>query len=288
MSQEQPLIVVGMHRSGTTMLIKLIEQLGVFVGDKKRHNYEATFFQEINRWLLQQANCFWDNPEHFQFVDEVYFREVERVLEKRLSSLALTEYLGLSKTLQTKSLFKADFHWAWKDPANSITWPVWLDLFPNAKFIHIYRNPFDVALSLQQRELKRGERFKIDWKKKLKERFLIRGFQYQESYRIKKEEEGVELWKSYLQSIKSLKAKLPSEQYLEFKYEEFTVQPIKSLQLLKAYLNIEVSKDKLSQIAGQVHQGSRHNYLTNPKGLDLYEKYKEDKLIVEYQYNKQN
>ena len=38
-----PIIVIGMHRSGTTMLIKQLEELGLFVGDKKRKNYESVF-----------------------------------------------------------------------------------------------------------------------------------------------------------------------------------------------------------------------------------------------------
>lgn len=39
-----PIIIVGMHRSGTTMITKMLENLGLFVGDQKEINNEALFF----------------------------------------------------------------------------------------------------------------------------------------------------------------------------------------------------------------------------------------------------
>ena len=41
----QPVIIMGMHRSGTTMLASLLEQLGLFIGTKKQENDESLFLQ---------------------------------------------------------------------------------------------------------------------------------------------------------------------------------------------------------------------------------------------------
>ena len=58
-----PIIIIGMHRSGTTMLSKILENSGVFLGNNKDINNEALFFQKINTWFMRQVYASWDNPE---------------------------------------------------------------------------------------------------------------------------------------------------------------------------------------------------------------------------------
>ena len=58
-----PIIIIGMHRSGTTMLSKILENSGVFLGNNKDINNEALFFQKINTWVMRQVYASWDNPE---------------------------------------------------------------------------------------------------------------------------------------------------------------------------------------------------------------------------------
>ena len=70
-----PVIIVGMHRSGTTMLSQLLERLGLFTGEKKDDDYEALFFYKLNEWLLNQANASWDNPHNFSFISDIFKKE---------------------------------------------------------------------------------------------------------------------------------------------------------------------------------------------------------------------
>jgi len=46
--------------------------------------------------------------------------------------------------------------WGWKDPRNTLTLRLWLDLFPEARVIHVIRSGIDVALSLHRRAAQRG------------------------------------------------------------------------------------------------------------------------------------
>ena len=62
MTARPPIIIVGMHRSGTSLVTRLLEQLGLFVGCEKDENNESLFFQELNDWILCQAGATWDNP----------------------------------------------------------------------------------------------------------------------------------------------------------------------------------------------------------------------------------
>ena len=54
---QDPVIIIGMHRSGTSMLTRLLEKAGLFVGHEKENNWEAWFFPKINQWLFSTGQC---------------------------------------------------------------------------------------------------------------------------------------------------------------------------------------------------------------------------------------
>lgn len=39
-----PILIIGMHRSGTSMITRKLESLGLFLGNEKDENDEAFFF----------------------------------------------------------------------------------------------------------------------------------------------------------------------------------------------------------------------------------------------------
>ena len=63
-----PIIITGMHRSGTSLLAKLAKDLGLFAGTKLDPNCESIFFQQLNIWLLQLAGANWSNPIAFNIL----------------------------------------------------------------------------------------------------------------------------------------------------------------------------------------------------------------------------
>lgn len=64
----RPVLVIGMHRSGTTMLTQMLEGLGLFVGQKTDNYDEAHFFAVLNRWLFRQSGATWQTPEPIQYL----------------------------------------------------------------------------------------------------------------------------------------------------------------------------------------------------------------------------
>ncbi len=72
-----PIIFTGMHRSGTSMIGRMLEELGLFVGLRKDENNEALFFQEMNEWLLHQCGASWDDPTQLR----EYFWRNEAVVD---------------------------------------------------------------------------------------------------------------------------------------------------------------------------------------------------------------
>ena len=57
-----PILITGMHRSGTTLMVKLLRKLGYFPGHRLDSNLESTFFQRLNEWVLKRSGGAWDNP----------------------------------------------------------------------------------------------------------------------------------------------------------------------------------------------------------------------------------
>ena len=52
-----------MHRSGTSMLSRSIEELGVFKGINKDSNNESIHAIALNDWLLTNMGSRWDFPK---------------------------------------------------------------------------------------------------------------------------------------------------------------------------------------------------------------------------------
>ena len=56
-----PVIVAGgMHASGTTLLSRIVQRCGVFMGAEKNDHEEAEFCRGINRQVLALTEASWD------------------------------------------------------------------------------------------------------------------------------------------------------------------------------------------------------------------------------------
>ena len=161
-----PIIIVGMHRSGTTMITKMLENLGLFVGDQKEINNEALFFWNINNWIFDITLCRADLPYNFKYLNprtkEILIDDLNHFVQGSNRKL----FLG-NKSSKYKSIKDLDIPWGWKDPKNSFTIDLWKEVFPNAKVLHIYRNPIDSISSFIERDLEMKNRYSLNWKKKL-------------------------------------------------------------------------------------------------------------------------
>ena len=61
-SQTDPIIIIGMHRSGTTMIANLLRRMGLFLGWMLQENSEALFFVQRNDALMNVCGGAWDHP----------------------------------------------------------------------------------------------------------------------------------------------------------------------------------------------------------------------------------
>ncbi|QDP02170.1 sulfotransferase family protein [Thalassotalea sp. PS06] len=145
---QQAVIVVGMHRSGTSALSGELSRLGVFMGKhllkpQKGVNdkgfYENARLLELNEELLDQNHLSWDYPLLPPCVPE----SIHETFKSKSLKFIEREY-GTSPL------------WGMKDPRVSILLPFWHDVFQSATVNPVYvlmiRNPLEVAASLHKRD----------------------------------------------------------------------------------------------------------------------------------------
>jgi hypothetical protein len=138
-------VIAGMHRSGTSMISRLLNLCGVYLGEEKdlipgaednpEGFWENIKFQAINEEILSAFGGSWDFPP--SLVDG--WEESSRLLSIR------------ERTQDLVGEFSHYPIWGWKDPRNSLTLPFWKTLIPDLNVVICVRNPYDVFQSLKRR-----------------------------------------------------------------------------------------------------------------------------------------
>ncbi len=154
-----PVIVIGMHRSGTTLLTRVIEAFGLCWGRNRDEYNEDQDFQALNEQLFEKAGARWDNPGSLtsMLIKPAFAAEAEKLLRDGIDCIG-RDFLPEQKVSVCGDRARtAVSSWGWKDPRSTFTLPLWLKLFPEARVVHIMRNGMDVAVSVWKRETSRPE-----------------------------------------------------------------------------------------------------------------------------------
>jgi hypothetical protein len=265
-----PIIIIGMHRSGTSLISRLLERLGLFMGKRKDANSEALFFQSLNRWIFRIAGATWDQPSSLDRVlESAEWRELILThLERHLLSGEIRSYLGWRMRMRYGGLAHLNVPWGWKDPRNTYTLPLWLEFFPDAKIIHVQRNGVDVAESLRKRhvtmleQLHQGKSQRHRGKKQLllvaEEHFDAAGF------RCASLEEGFVLWQQYI-SRAQVHTQLLGARALEIDFESFLTAPQTSIKKLAAFCQLEYNSAMVEALSAQMDSSRAYAYRTSDR-----------------------
>lgn len=262
-----PVIVIGMHRSGTSLVTNLLEKIGLFGGWRKPVHNEAAFFSNLNKWLIKQSGATWDNPKLFDIFlqnEKIRFLAVDYV-KSLLDSPRVISYLGPKNFIKYRKLCSLDFPWGWKDPRNTFTLPIWLEIFKDAKVIHIYRHGVDVAQSLivrqeeyLKRSLKRLRMLKsLRWVH-LKESGFI------DTVRGATLNGGFSLWEEYVRKASEHVNSL-GDRAIEIRYEDFLENPSAGLNKLAKFCCIQISENKIQNVVKYVNKERAFSYKKNPE-----------------------
>lgn len=108
-----------------------------------------------------------------------------------------------------------------KNPANTARIPTLLELFPNAVFIHIYRNPYKVYLSTI----------------KMRNRVLNK-LALQNASKEEIEKQVIENYKRLMKSYFKQKALIPKGNLIEIRYEDLVKDPITQVRQIYSKLQL--------------------------------------------------
>jgi hypothetical protein len=150
--------IVGMHRSGTSTVARILNLLGASLGpesdlmpakpDNPTGFWESLTVTQLHDDLLYELGGRWDRPPL-----------LEQGWESRASLLPSVERI---RTILGSHFATSDIA-AWKDPRGSILLPLWRQVLPIAGTILCVRDPDDVARSLAARNGMGAERAAALW-----------------------------------------------------------------------------------------------------------------------------
>lgn len=136
-----------------------------------------------------------------------------------------------------------------KDPANTARLPLLLDLYPDAKFIHIYRNPYKVYMSTV----------------KMRNKVLTR-LALQEGDETVIEQQVIDNYKRLMKSYFEQKSLIPKSNLIEIRYEDLVKNPMKQVTSIYDQLDLDFSRE--AEKGMDQYLESKKNYKTNKYSID--------------------
>lgn len=214
-----PICITGMHRSGTSMVARLLNLCGLYLGpeedllpaaeDNPEGFWENIRFVSINNRLLGELGGSWELPPEFP-----------KGWERRPAIRQLGD-----EAVELVESFRGHGFWGWKDPRVLLTLPFWEEMIPDLQVVVCLRNPVEVAHSLAKRDS-----FSIPY--------------------------GLCLWLVYYERLLACST---SQDYVLTHYDAYFHDARSELRLLLHHLNRPVSDEVLERACGYAFPSLRHN-----------------------------
>lgn len=152
-------VVLGMHRSGTSTVALVLQELGIDMGERllgassgnPYGHAEDEDFLDLNELLLKEAKGSWDFPPK-----QI---KLKRVFEKHKGKI--------KSLLDNKNLKEV---WGWKEPRTTLFSKDYYELLDNPYYICVERDDLEVAQSLKKRNrmpIKKGVQLSKRYKNEL-------------------------------------------------------------------------------------------------------------------------
>lgn len=227
-----PICIAGMHRSGTSMVARLLNLCGVSLGDEDdlmvaspanpEGYWEKNSIVDLNDELLAIFDSAWDHVP--AFADDWQVRP--RVIARRARARQIVDSLAAAAD---------QGEWGWKDPRNSVLLPFWNDVIGDQlRVVCCVRNPVEVAISLERRN----------------------GFSRQHSYY---------LWWRYNQAVLDATS---ADQRVVTHYEAYAHDAAGELGRVCEALGLRADASRIDAAAAHHQPGLRHHHVSAATAID--------------------
>lgn len=167
---------------------------------------------------LSNQSCYhwWTFPKRMKEYFEKY------VLLKDLDSKEYTQFQQTYLELMKKvSLINNNKRLLIKNPVNTGRIPFLLELFPNAQFVYLHRNPIDVYCSTVKLHTR-----------------LLKCFSFQDFDKNEIEKNTLQFHKQLIEKYEKDKLLIPKENLIELKYQRLIQEPMKTITQIYNTLQI--------------------------------------------------
>lgn len=276
---QPPIFILGHWRSGTTYLHRMIVQDDRWGYVSSMQAFVPEAFGTLGQIMASSLQKFWpevrpmDNvsyspevPEEedyslacvspFSFYCCWYFpTKIQEIFQHSVLLNNLSEkkkqqwkrsYL---KILKKTTFFSNGKQLVIKNPSNTARIPEILELFPNAKFIHIYRNPYDVYTSTMK------------FYKKLVPIYTLQTFNEDDF-----EKNIFVLYQQLMQKFFDTVSLIPSENFVEVRYEDFENAEIACMEHI--YERLSLPGFEQAKANFQAYAADQAGYQKNQYSLD--------------------
>lgn len=228
-------VVLGMHRSGTSLVAKMLQTSGISLGnnligpseDNPKGFWEDAEIVALNENILSELGIDWDSLHGF-------FLGIDNFNTK-----AFQTFKAEAKALVRDRLSSANA-FCFKDPRTSRLLPFWQLVFDelgvSARYIFTFRHPKEVQLSLEKRN----------------------GFLRTKS-----------AWLWFFYSLDALLHLSQQSEWIEFDYESVLVNPSKGVQKLCSAFDIDIAmldEVALSEFCDEFVDAKLRNHIHTGEG----------------------
>jgi hypothetical protein len=289
----EPIVVIGMGRSGTKLLTDSLERLGAFMGVSQDMNDEALLFLHANIDLMRTEGARWDAPDAMgpALEDPARRAELAAMVEPRLMGFRALSYLGWPRLARFRSVGNQTELWGWKDPRSTWTLPVWRELFPNLRAVHLLRHGVDVAASLRAvgRSLGMDEEARrtgvrlgtFRWRGHRVKRPMRQGRWVEEAARFDTLQPGIELWSRTVDRARAQMSEL-GDRAIEVRFEDLAGDPEPAIRALGRLCGVEPRREQLDEAAGLVDRSRSAAHERDPELREFAEQ--NAQLLARYGY----
>ncbi|UCD78998.1 MAG: sulfotransferase [Desulfobacterales bacterium] len=145
-----------------------------------------------------------------------------------------------------------------KCPGNSVRIEFLKEIFPDAIFIHLIRDGRAAAYSIMRSRLKHNGSY-----------WSVKPPGWQDLLKLPLVDACALQWKMIVESVLQSAAKLPPEQYVEVKYEDFVVRPAETLKHVAAKCDLIWQDNLLQSITGGM-EDRNFKWLTGMRDEDKH------------------
>lgn len=224
-----PVPVLGMHRSGTTLVAELLAGMGVRMGRRRMTVLaEPPEVVRLHEWLLRRAGGSWEYP---------------LALDALLVNPDAREDAARLIARMARRLARGAAPWGFKDPRTAFTFELWDEAVGPLRPIVVRRDPRDVAASLAARaRTETGGRRRVLSSRRLRTRLaaLVRGEPAQRVYTVRswRPDEGLGLWCEYNRRIDGALAATGAEHH-ELRFEDLLADPLSAVTALAEFVGVD-------------------------------------------------